>query len=91
MTLYFLNALRMYGSRFILSLDEYHPELIQGGIQFERLSRGGGYENGHITFYQFAPDMSIHKIDVPELPQPNYFFRPVDEKKDWWRDRERYE
>jgi len=91
MTLYFLNALRMYGSRFILSLDDYHPELIQGSIQFERLSRGGGYENHNISFYQFAPDMTIHKIEVPELPQPNYFFRPVDERKDWWRDRERYQ
>ncbi|TFH26719.1 MAG: LysM peptidoglycan-binding domain-containing protein [Bacteroidia bacterium] len=91
MTLYFLNALRTYGSRFILSLDEYHPELIQGSIHFDRLSRGGGYENANITFYQFTPDMTIHKIDVPELPQPNYFFRPVDEKKDWWKDRQRYE
>jgi LysM repeat protein len=84
MTLYFLNALRIYGSRFILSLDEYHPELIQGTIQFDRLSRGGGYENTNITFYQFAPGMTIHKIEVPELPERNYFFRPVD---DWKRRR----
>lgn len=90
MTLYFLNALRSYGSRFILSLDEYHPELIQGSPSFERTSRGGGYENSHITFYQFTPDMSIQKIDVPELPEPSYFFRPVEEKRNWWRDRDRY-
>jgi len=90
MTLYFLNALRIYGSRFILALDEYYPELIQGSIKFERLSRGGGYENTNITFYQFAPDWSIQEIEVPELPQPNFFFRPVEEKRNWWRDRDRY-
>lgn len=90
MTLYFLNALRIYGSRFILSLEEYHPELIQGSIKFDRLSRGGGYENTNITFYQFAPDMTIHKIEVPELPEPNYFFRPMEEENNWWKNRERY-
>lgn len=90
MTLYFLNALRIYGSRFILSLDDYHPELIQGSIKFERLSRGGGYENANLTFYQFAPDMTIHKIEVPELPEPNYFFRPMEEERDWWNNRDRY-
>lgn len=90
MTLYFLNALRIYGPRFILSLEEYHPELVQGSIQFDRLSRGGGYENTNITFYQFAPDMTIHRIVVPDLPQPTYFFRPVEEDRNWWKDRDRY-
>ena len=89
-SLYFLNALRSYGSRFILSLDEYHPELVQGTIRFDRLSRGGGYENTNITFRQFAPDMTIHKIEVPELPQPTYFFRPVEEERNWWKNKERY-
>jgi hypothetical protein len=90
MTLYFLNALRNHGPRFILSLDDYHPELVQGSIRFERLSRGGGYENSHITFYQFAPDMTIHALEVPELPERNYFFRPMEEKRNWWDPRERY-
>jgi LysM repeat protein len=83
MTLYFLNALRKYGPRFILSLDEYQVDLIQGSFRFDRLSRRGGYENTHIIFYQFAPDMTIHKIEVPELPRRRYFFRPMD---DWKQD-----
>ena len=91
MTLYFLNALRIYGPRFILSLHEYHPELIQGSVRFDRLNRGGGYENANITFYQFEPDMSIHKIEVPDLPERNYFFRPMEERKDWWNTKERYQ
>jgi hypothetical protein len=90
MTLYFLNALRLYGPRFILSLEEYHPDLVQGTIRFDRISRGGGYENTNISFYQFAPDMSIHKILVPELPRPTYFFRPMEEERDLWENRNRY-
>lgn len=90
MTLYFLDAVRIYGPRFILSLDEYHPELIQGTILFERLSRRGGYENSNITFYQFAPDMTIHKIAVPDLPERNYYFRPMEDSRDWWDTRQRY-
>jgi len=90
MTLYFLNALRVRGPRFILSLDDYHPELVQGGIRFDRHSRRGGYENSHITFYQFAPDMTIDKIQVPELPERNYFFRPMEEERTWRDPRERY-
>lgn len=90
MTLYFLNALRLYGPRFILSLEEYHPDLVQGTIGFDRLSRRGGYENTNITFYQFAPDMTIHKIVVPELPRPRYFFRPMEEERDLWENRDRY-
>jgi len=91
MTLYFLNALRVHGPRFILSLDDYHPKLVQGGIRFDRLSRRGGYENSHITFYQFEPDMTIDKVEVPELPERNYFFRPMEEKRNWLDPRERYQ
>ncbi len=79
MTLYFLNALRVYGRRFILSLDEYQPSLVQGPYTFRRMSGGGGYENSHISFYRFLPDMSIQEFEVPPLPEKNYFFRPVDD------------
>jgi len=80
MTLYFLNALRIYGPRFILSLDEYRPGLVQGAFTFDRLSRGGGYENAHISFYRFLPDMTIQRIEIPELPAKNYFFRPMEDR-----------
>jgi LysM repeat protein len=79
MTLYFLNALRVYGRRFILSLDEYQPSLVQGPYTFRRMSGAGGYENSHISFYRFLPDMSIQEFEVPPLPERNYFFRPVDD------------
>lgn len=81
MTLYFLNALRSYGRRFILDLDEYHPELVQGSYTFDRISGGGGYENSHISFYRFLPDMSIEKFEVPPFPEKTYFFRPMEDRR----------
>ena len=79
MTLYFLNALRIYGRRFILELDDYQPELVQGSYTFRRFSGGGGYENPQIKFYRFIPDMSIQEFEIPPLPERNYFFRPVED------------
>ena len=79
MTLYFLNALRIYGRRFILDLDEYEPNLVQGPFNFSRISGGGGYENSHISFYRFLPDMSIQEFKVPPLPEKDYFFRPMED------------
>jgi LysM repeat protein len=80
MTLYFLNALRIHGRRFILELDEYHPKLVQGPYTFSRVSGSGGYENSHISFYQFLPDMSIQEFQVPPLPKKDFFFRPVEDE-----------
>ena len=79
MTLYFLNALRIYGRRFILELDDYQPELVQGSYTFRRFSGGGGYENSQINFYRFIPDMSIQEFEIPPLPEKNYFFRPMED------------
>lgn len=79
MSLYFLNALKINGRRFILSLDQYQPGLVQGPYAFSRISRGGGYENSHISFYRFLPDMSIQSFEVPPLPEKEYFFYPVED------------
>ncbi len=81
MTLYFLNALKVYGRRFILSLDDYQPRLVQGPFTFDRVSGGGGYENSQIRFYRFLPDMSIQQFEVPPLPEKNYFFRPMNDTR----------
>ena len=81
MTFYFVNALRLNGPRFILSLEDYHPHLIQNPFSFTRVSNVGGYENEHIAFYQFSPDLSIKEIKVPELPARHYFFKPIEDKR----------
>ena len=80
MTFYFLNALRTYGPRFILELDDYQPRMVQGPFTFERLSRRGGFENTHIDFYRFNPDMSIQQFEVPELPAKHFYFSPVEDR-----------
>lgn len=80
-TLYFTNALRLHGQRFILSLDDYKAGQILDSYDFTRISRAGGYENTSIPFYQFRPDMSIARIEVPDPPVRHYFFRPWDDRK----------
>ncbi len=77
MTFYFLNALKLHGPRFILSLDSSMPGLVQDSYKFNRVTNAGGYENTNIKFYQFSPDMKIQEIDVPELPERNFFFTPL--------------
>lgn len=79
MSLYFLSALKTNGRRFILSLEQYQPGLVQGPYTFSRISRAGGYENSQISFYRFLPDMSIERIEVPPLPEKEYFFSPVED------------
>ena len=79
LSFYFLNALRTNGSRFILSLDDIHPDLVQDGYQFNRVNNAGGYENVNLKFFQFMPDMSIRHIQVPEYPTNYNFFRPIED------------
>ena len=81
MTLYFTNALRIYGQRFILHLDEYDPELVLDPYRFSRVTSAGGYENTRITFHQFHPDMTITEFTVPELPVRDFFFRPFEDRR----------
>ncbi len=79
LSFYFLNALRTEGSRFILSLEDIHTDLVQDGYQFNRVSNAGGYENVNLKFYQFLPDMTIRQIQVPEYPTNYKFFRPFED------------
>lgn len=81
MTFYFINALRLYGKAFILSLDGYQPDLVMEPFNFSRVSSAGGFENTQITFYQFTPEMNIKEIEVPELPVKNFFFRPLEDRR----------
>ncbi len=81
MAYYFINALRIYGPRFILSLDDYHPDLVCGGFRFSRVTSYGGYENEQVNFYQFTPGMRIEKIEVPEPPRRRFFFRPLEDRR----------
>ena len=79
LTLYFVNALKIFGPRFILSLDDYHPVNVLEPYSFSRVSNAGGYENTSNAFFQFHPDMTITRYEVPPLPSRGYFFRSMDD------------
>jgi len=81
MSFYFLNAMRINGRKFILSLDDYQTGMVQAEFELKRVSNAGGHENKSISFYQFSPDMQIHKIEVPEYPPNRYYFRPIEDPK----------
>jgi len=81
LTFYFVNALRLYGPRFILSLDDYHPDLVNDCYRFTRVTPYGGYENEQIAFYQFTPEMNIREIEVPEPLRRRFFFRPFEDRR----------
>lgn len=80
-TFYFMNALRLHGPRFILLLDNYEPDMVLDQIDFSRINSTGGYENSNLSFFQFLPDMTIRRIEVPSPPERDYFFRPIDDRK----------
>jgi len=80
LTFYFVNALKIYGPRFILSLDEYHPPQVFDPFHFSRISNAGGYVNRNLTFYHFTPEMNIEEMEVPEAPEREYFFRPFEQR-----------
>jgi len=81
MSFFFLNALRKDGPRFILSLDDYRPELVQDPFILKRVNNAGGYQNENTQFYQFSPDMKIRKIEVPDYPPRMYYFKPIEDPR----------
>jgi LysM repeat protein len=81
MSFYFLTALRKEGPRFILSLENYRPGLVQNSFALKRVTSAGGYENAYTQFYQFSPDMKIRKIEVPEYPPRRYYFKPLEDPR----------
>ena len=78
MTLYFVNALREFGPRFILRMDDYNPRLVLDTYGFTRTTPAGGYENNNINFHRFTPEMSIVPLKVPEYPVYEPLFRPME-------------
>lgn len=80
-TLFFMNALRTKGPRFILDLDNCRQDLVLDTYQFTRISSRGGYENSNFSFYRFQKDMSIIEFDVPEPPKREYFFKPLEDRR----------
>jgi len=78
-TLFFLQAIRDFGPRFILKLEDYHPDLLLGSYKFFRVTDYGGYENRELKYYQYTPDMNIITVEAPEKPVQHYQYEPFEE------------
>ncbi len=84
-SLYFLSALMEYGPRFILKLDDHHPEGMVTEFQFERPSRRSGFENQNLKFYNFDKDMNVYEVPLPEMPEMHHFLQPAEEEEPLYR------
>lgn len=79
LSFYFLSALKDYGNRFILNIEDYHPGGTVCEFHFERKSPYGGFENTHLEFYRFEPDLTVRRIDLPVQPPVHYYLQPAEE------------
>jgi len=78
-TLYFLSALREYGPRFVLKLDDYYPDLLLCDYKFRRVTSYGGYENVNLKYYRFDPEMNIKMFELYEEPETEFIAEPFDD------------
>lgn len=79
LSLYFLTALQRFGPRFVLNLEEHHPEATICDFNFQRVSRSGGYENTAMQYYSFTDDLQVVEVQLPEQPPVHQFMRPAGE------------
>jgi LysM repeat protein len=77
LSLYFLSALQRYGPRFILHLEEHHPDKTICEFSFQRVSPSGGYENTAMKYYSFGEDFQVTETDLPEQPPVHQYMRPA--------------
>ena len=73
MPFYFLMAMRQYGPRFIKHLDDIYIPQLFSPFKFVRVSRGGGYENEGLDYYQYNRSFDVEKIALPAKPEMHYF------------------
>jgi len=77
LSLYFISALQRFGPRFILHLEEHHPEATICDFDFQRTSRQGGYENTAMEYYLFDDDLMVVEVELPEQPPVHQYLRPA--------------
>ncbi|MFV0536556.1 MAG: LysM peptidoglycan-binding domain-containing protein [Dysgonomonas sp.] len=63
--LFFLTALKQYGSDFGSNLTRMKVQTLQSAINFERVnSKGGGYINNGLYFVHYKTNSLIEKVDI---------------------------
>ncbi len=85
LSLYFISALQRFGPRFILKLDEHHPEATISEYDFRRISRSGGYENRAMQYYDFGEGLQVAEVDLPEKPPVHQYMRPAGDDPIYFR------
>lgn len=63
--LFFLTALKQYGSEFGSNLTKMKVQPLQSAVNFERAnSKGGGYINNGLYFVHYKTNSVIEKVDI---------------------------
>ncbi len=76
---YFISALKKYGPRFIMRVEDYQADATISEFRFEKVSRTGGFENRMMKYYYFDPDLEVKEIPLPENPNVQYFLKTADD------------
>lgn len=63
-TMYFLGAMKAFGSQFEHCIANYNPHLVQSNFTFTRYSNWGGFYNSGLLLLHFTPDL---KLEVDRL------------------------
>lgn len=85
LSLYFISALQRYGPRFILHLEEHHPEGTLCDFDFERITPAGGYENAAMHYYFFGDGLQVTEVQLPEKPPVHQYLRPAGDDPIYFR------
>jgi LysM repeat protein len=85
LSLYFISALQRFGPRFILHLDEHHPEATICDFDFRRISPSGGYENSTMQYFYFGDGLQVAEVDLPEKPPVHQYLRPAGDDPIYFR------
>jgi LysM repeat protein len=85
LSMYFLSALKRYGPRFILHLNEHNVDAMVFDYRFGRISPSGGYENRNLHYYHFNEQMEVEEIQMPERPPIHQYLRPAGDDPIYFR------
>ena len=62
--MFFLNAIRRYGSNFEANLDKIHYKSIQSGFDFHRVNNWGGFINTNLFIVHYKSDFTVTRTEI---------------------------
>lgn len=79
LTTYFLSAIKEYGARFILELDQYQQKKTICDFDYQRITNYSGFENQSMRYYIFDDSLDVRTAELPELPAEHHYFEPAED------------